>query len=1252
MLSSKFGRYSAWVTALIGVCSLLLTIGVSSASAAAATLSLTSDVTINGSSNASRPTIPAGAPGANWVINYTCSNQSCINTIIELAIPTTLRLGSPSYSASDVSRVATVGSTMRFTLVSPLPAGASGQIELPILTTEWTTPDNTAFTLDAKISSDNANTVVTPAVSGTILAANRTSAAATQTAGGSLDSITRYSAGTCIGTSGDATKGPLSVAGGSTLVAVLPTGATFESAGSGGGYTAAAGANPATVNWVFPGTIGGYSACYPTELVLRYNSVNGNAAHDSRTVTITWTGHSIGETRDRELGRDSIITILTVPTPGATIAKTANPAEVAVSQTSSLLYTANNSGTSAWTAVELTDAVAPQLKVTNIQMQNPAQTAASLLITTRFGSDGAPGTADDAREFEIARGLAPGSQASANPYGSFPNGHAPLPAGDSIVSVHYRSGAVDPGAGGELISLNVEVLATDRNGTAVSGGDQIGTTATFLLTTLPYPLLRMSTAPISVRNQTPTVATRLFGPGTLGSGVRRGTFNASASALGFPWRDPILVLLADAGVNLDTASITTTGGSNSFAGRSVTTYPNWQGTGSTLYRFTFSANTSLPPGASYNFSIDADLSPTAYGSLGVALFTASAREAILLDSNYFGSGPDTDNKSGDGRIGDVLGKWGATISPARSVSAALTQSVRGFWDTDFAVGPATGNSRPGAQDRYQISLKNTGSVELDGGTIINILPRPGDLAVLSSAARNPTTSTFPVFLAGTPQYPTLSTPVTMSYSTAVNPCRVEFAYTPTGCAAPAWTDWAAIPPSALSSVSALKFEFGANILKPGISWTVQMAVTTPVAGATEPDFAIANPVVNSPSTDEVAYNSSGFRIKEAAVSSFLSASEAPRVGLAMPSLAGPAGAAPTATALQSTGVAPNDQAVTVILPVGGSNTLLSSLGVTSNVVDIPGVGSYFVNGGTITFHPDAGYLGTPTAVRYRLTDAFNQTGESTYAPTVTAPPGPSAAPLPLGGGTGTDPQLRTISAGPTDTFTFLDAAGMPTLLETVAHQGSYRYDPIGKIVRFEPFLGFSGPTAPVRYRLTDRYGQFAESVITSTVALPAPPLGTSVSSTGVAGLAQTVVVAIAAGTTLTLLDEFGSATTSRSIAGQGVYVLEPSSGRITFTPVAGFFGAPTPASLVVVDAYGQRSAAQFYQPTVLNLPMSAIAPPAATTPLHPAIFSALPRLPMTGASDSEPIMAGGLLAFGIGALIIALARNRRKRYSAIRGFMR
>ncbi|KQY57107.1 MULTISPECIES: OmpA family protein [unclassified Nocardioides] len=109
-----------------------------------------------------------------------------------------------------------------------------------------------------------------------------------------------------------------------------------------------------------------------------------------------------------------------------------------------------------------------------------------------------------------------------------------------------------------------------------------------------------------------------------------------------------------------------------------------------------------------------------------------------------------------------------------------------------------------------------------------------------------------------------------------------------------------------------------------------------------------------------------------------------------PTVLPPAGPVASPLTTSGTGV----QSVALTPPTGGSVTLVDAGGVETTTVSVP-QGTYLLDTATstVSFVPDAGKTGRATAVKYRLIDAYNQTAESTYTPTVlgtVVPPNPGA----------------------------------------------------------------------------------------------------------------------------------------------------------------------------------------------------------------------------------------------------------------------
>ena len=107
-------------------------------------------------------------------------------------------------------------------------------------------------------------------------------------------------------------------------------------------------------------------------------------------------------------------------------------------------------------------------------------------------------------------------------------------------------------------------------------------------------------------------------------------------------------------------------------------------------------------------------------------------------------------------------------------------------------------------------------------------------------------------------------------------------------------------------------------------------------------------------------------------------------------------AAPVAPVLTPTAPAVTNQpqSTTAVDPTGGSVSLVDGNGDPATTVTVPGEGTFVLDPstGVITFTPVLGFTGTPAPVDYRVTDAYDQFTDSTFAPSpVTAPAAPGRA---------------------------------------------------------------------------------------------------------------------------------------------------------------------------------------------------------------------------------------------------------------------
>ena len=1062
------------------------------------------------------------------------------------------------------------------------------------------------------MAANNAPTVTSGQVALTSRADINTSAAAAFGTGGAVDDSSSYSVQDCqSGVADSATYGQLAIAAGSTMVATLPAGAVLVDAG-GGSYVDNPGTTPDTVSWTLPLRTGG---CDTRNLLVRYPSSDpANTVGATKTLNVVWGGSKYGQSTVAQLGSATATHTLTgagyssslsktVQTPRASDTTTHLPT-VAVGEGLTYSLGAQNNGTSTWDSVTVNDPVPAPVKVTSLTAFSNANAGyaaaagitgdASVWISSVRGPDGILGNADDGTLVKAAD-VPAGSRVTVDPYAAtLPSGAAGLVSGDFVTAVEVHDFGVLPGTGGTVVAVAGTVLSTGRDAVASTPGLQFTNTASFAITSAAGngTSTRSATAEIDVAPApVPGVTVRNAGGGTLVGAGRVGSFTLSGDFWGDDTTNPVFVLELPAKTSLVSWAV-----GNSPAA-TLTTIADWDGAGSTLERFTWPVGTVFAHGTGHQINYSVQLDKGNYVSNTIKGWVSSTTEVPACGDNYFDGSPDAHDRDADGNTTEVMCPWFAGLAPAPSSSALLVQSVKGSWDTGFVDGPGSGYTTPGHDDDHLLSVESTATIAMDQADVIDILPRPGDSAVSSGAQRNPATSTFPVYLRARPTVPSLGTPVVTYWTTAVNPCRPELSYSPSGCTAAAWVNWSTTAPSSLTAVTAVKFDFTSNRLAPGAEWDVDLPVTTPASGATEPDFAVVNPDPSAPEADEIAWNSSGFVIRRTDLPAMLLPSEAQAVGLRMPSIYGPIGAPPTAAALTSSGTGVAGQDTTAAVPAHGSATLLDGLTPVASLA-VDGVGTYTIDTttGAVHFAPVLGFAGAAPAVGYRIADVFGQGAISSYVATVVAPTGPSAAQL-TSSGIGTAGQSATVAVPDGGSVTLLDGFTPVSSLD-LPGIGTYTVSPTG-VFSFVPAAGFDGVPPAAQYRISDAYGTTATSTYLPTVAAPAAAVPPDITSSGNQGATQTLHLVVPAGSTVTLVDGSGNPTTLLVVPGEGTYALDTSTGTVTFVPEAAFVGQATPVSYRITDLYNRAAAASLRVTVVAAAVAPPVAPP--TAPKPPAV---------------------------------------------------
>jgi hypothetical protein len=158
---------------------------------------------------------------------------------------------------------------------------------------------------------------------------------------------------------------------------------------------------------------------------------------------------------------------------------------------------------------------------------------------------------------------------------------------------------------------------------------------------------------------------------------------------------------------------------------------------------------------------------------------------------------------------------------------------------------------------------------------------------------------------------------------------------------------------------------------------------------------------------------------------------------------------------------------------------------------------------------------------------------------------------------------------------------------TVAGEGTYTVNANGTVT-FDPLPTFRGTAAAVTYQAADTLGQFVNATITPAVTAPTAPVATAqtlsvlrngtatyTSITGTSGLATGTQLQTT-GATATCLYVPSTTTCDAdnviSIAGVGVYTLNPATGVVTFVADgSAVAGSQTVITYRVTDITGQTA---------------------------------------------------------------------------------
>ena len=309
---------------------------------------------------------------------------------------------------------------------------------------------------------------------------------------------------------------------------------------------------------------------------------------------------------------------------------------------------------------------------------------------------------------------------------------------------------------------------------------------------------------------------------------------------------------------------------------------------------------------------------------------------------------------------------------------------------------------------------------------------------------------------------------------------------------------------------------------------------------------------------------------------------------------------------------------------------------------ISGQGTYTIApDGTVTFTPEANFVGKGTGVTIVRKDKNGTSVTATYRPTVVDP---STGHDTTSTGAKGQPQVAT------PTFEgHIDSTVPPTFEDgsttmVVPGEGSYTIDKDGKIT-FTPEPDFVGTAKGLVVKRLDMYGNVVIAHYTPTV------LGqTQVSdatSEGLKGQTQTGKPNFTGDVDLTVPPTFEDGTTEKVAPGEGTYVISPD-GTVTFTPGADFVGQAKGVKVIRKDRNGNIISG-FYTPTVVELPEQVkpsdkkelSVPDSKPDQLTQNISVEKNQLPNTG-SQEDGLKNLGILTALAGAMTLGLLGKKKR----------
>ncbi|GAA2526343.1 hypothetical protein GCM10010407_15610 [Rarobacter incanus] len=255
-----------------------------------------------------------------------------------------------------------------------------------------------------------------------------------------------------------------------------------------------------------------------------------------------------------------------------------------------------------------------------------------------------------------------------------------------------------------------------------------------------------------------------------------------------------------------------------------------------------------------------------------------------------------------------------------------------------------------------------------------------------------------------------------------------------------------------------------------------------------------------------------------------------------------------------------------------------------NKKSVPGQGVWTLDPATgkITFDPESNSITNVTPISYTVTDSRGQTDTGLLAVAYDPQTGDAQKTVEPGGTATFAPNdLGTVpGSGAITGYQLLDpATGNPIASNsyTDSHAGVWTINPATGETTYAAATGYRGPVDPITYRVTDANGKTADGTL-SIIVGPAANDSTVTAARGDSVTFDPIGDLTKAGTdttlTISLVGADAGSPNTKTVSGEGVWTLNPATGKITFAPAANYSGAVTPIDYIVTDGNGLKDQAK------------------------------------------------------------------------------